>query len=54
MGDIKQYLADRALGWHYINNTLVPVDDAMVLPPLVRYLTVKAENLDKSQRAGKT
>ena len=49
MTDIEQYLADRAQGWHYINHTLVPVSDAMVIPSLVRYLTVKAENLGKNQ-----
>jgi len=34
LSDIQQYLAHRARGWHYVNDTLVPVEDAMVIPPL--------------------
>ena len=45
LSDIEQYLADRARGWHYVNDTLVPVEDAMVIPPLVRYLKQKAGDL---------
>ena len=51
LSDIEQYLMDRAGGWHYVNDTLVPVEDAMVIPPLVRYLKQKAEDLDKRQGA---
>jgi tetratricopeptide (TPR) repeat protein len=54
LSDIEQYLADRARGWHFVNDTLVPVDDAMVIPTLVRYLKLKAENIDKKQGAAKT
>ena len=51
LSDIEQYLMDRAGGWHYVNDTLVPVEDAMVIPPLVRYLKQKAGDLDKRQGA---
>jgi hypothetical protein len=51
LSDIEQYLIDRARGWHYVNDTLVPVKDAMVIPPLVMYLKQKAGDLDKRQGA---
>ncbi|RLB98343.1 MAG: hypothetical protein DRH90_22030 [Deltaproteobacteria bacterium] len=47
LSDIEQYLADRARGWRYVNDTLVPVEDAMVIPPLVRYLKQKAGDLSR-------
>jgi len=34
------------LMWHYVNGALVPVNDAMVIPPLVEYLKRNAENLN--------
>jgi tetratricopeptide (TPR) repeat protein len=47
LGDIQQYLTERAKGWHYVNHTLVPVDDAMVIPALVEHLKQKAKNLNQ-------
>ena len=32
MDDIKRYLAARKKGHLYVNATLVPIDDAIVLP----------------------
>jgi len=51
LSDIKQYLVDRAEGWHYVNGTLVSVNDAMVIPPLVRYLRQRAVDLHTKQGA---
>ena len=47
--DIEQYLTDRARGWHYVNDTLVPVDDTIIIPPLMEYLKQIAEDLHKSR-----
>ncbi len=42
---LKQYLAERARGYHYIDETLVLLDDHVIFPPLVDFLNQKAETL---------
>jgi hypothetical protein len=41
--DIEQYLAERAGGHDYTHETVVPLDDRMVVPPLVHFLRQKAD-----------
>ena len=43
---IKRYLAERARGYHYIDDTLVLIDDRVIVPALVDFLNLKAETLE--------
>ena len=48
LSNIEQYLADRAKGYCYIDETLVPVNDGMVITSLVGFLSKMAGGLGTS------
>ena len=46
--DIETYLDDRARGYHYVKATLVPVDDSIVVPPLIDFLKEETRALNNT------
>ena len=45
IGHIKSFFTKHANGYHYIDNTLVPVNDRILISSLVEFINQKAEKM---------
>jgi tetratricopeptide (TPR) repeat protein len=45
MDEITYFFTEHAKGYHYINGTMVPIEDSIILPYLAAFVKKKAQNL---------